>query len=215
MGRSKRHFKEKPKSAKRPVKGNFLRKIFSPKNFMGWFIVIIMTLSTLAIGIFRNSESSGSTYNNYKFSRKDQSTWMLDYNGNEIEFHNLPQTLEFINISPIWKSKLMNSQQLVATFDPKYRYLQYIDLARFELTNALSLRNVFVVNAQIQNSSLYNLPVLTCENSSQYVPVLFFKSSNDTKLSEKGNCLILEAKLPQDFLALKDRVVYEALGVMK
>ncbi len=61
----------------------------------------------------------------------------------------------------------------------------------------------------------FNKPVITCKNATLYVPVIYFKKSNETSITLEGNCIIAEAFRGEDFTKIKDRLVYGALGVMK
>jgi hypothetical protein len=43
--------------------------------------------------------------------------------------------------------------------------------------------------------------------------VIYFKSSNETKATLQGSCIIAEAKAGQEMVLLKDRIIYAMLGL--
>jgi hypothetical protein len=51
--------------------------------------------------------------------------------------------------------------------------------------------------------------------SSAYVPVIYFKYGNSTRIDFDNNCIIAEASSNVDFVRVKDRMLYEMLGVVK
>jgi hypothetical protein len=60
----------------------------------------------------------------------------------------------------------------------------------------------------------YNFPVITCRDSTSVVPVIYFKSSNETKVYLENDCIIAESSTQIDFERIKDRLVYGMLGII-
>jgi hypothetical protein len=61
----------------------------------------------------------------------------------------------------------------------------------------------------------YNFPVITCEDPTNFVPVIYFRSFNETKVYMEDNCIIAEALRQEDVERIKDRMVYGILGIIK
>ena len=60
-----------------------------------------------------------------------------------------------------------------------------------------------------------NFPVLSCDDATEFVPVVYFKSGNFTKISLENNCILAEAAAHADVIRLKDRLVYGILGIIQ
>ena len=60
----------------------------------------------------------------------------------------------------------------------------------------------------------FTLPVITCDDATSSVPVLYFVESNETKIYSENGCIIAEAKFETDLLRIKDRLLYERLGII-
>jgi hypothetical protein len=58
-------------------------------------------------------------------------------------------------------------------------------------------------------------PIITCDNATFYVPVIYFKKSNQTVISLENNCIIAEAYRGEDLVKVKDRLLYSIFGVIK
>jgi hypothetical protein len=86
--------------------------------------------------------------------------------------------------------------------------------------------NVFVRRGFTANST-YALPIITCNDSTENVPVVYFRegsatsttnrtnTTNTTNIHLEGSCIIAEAKTNAGFVMAKDRLLYGILGVIK
>jgi len=63
-------------------------------------------------------------------------------------------------------------------------------------------------------SEQLNFPVITCDDASDFVPVVYFKGSNTTNVYVENSCIIAEASNPADIIRIKDRLVYGILGII-
>jgi len=181
------------------------------KLFMSIFVVAIMVLSVLGYMIGRNSEDT-SAYNGFKFF-KTNSQWAVKIDGKNVLFYFHPSQVDYINISSDVISKINNSVQLYQTSDKDSLNKQAIALAQFEMMQYLSLKNQYVVNG-FTSENEFNLSVITCANATGYVPVLIYQKSNETKIYEENNCIMLDARSDSDFIALKDRILYGVFGII-
>ncbi|MEK6948680.1 MAG: hypothetical protein AABX34_00555, partial [Nanoarchaeota archaeon] len=73
--------------------------------------------------------------------------------------------------------------------------------------------NIFVRNGFTAEQQ--NFPIITCNQSTNFVPVIYFKSSNATKVYLDNNCITAEALTQADVIRVKDRLVYGILGIIK
>lgn len=183
------------------------------KNYAGiWisiFLALIMVTSIIGF-IFGDNPSGVVRYKNLKFTQLNQG-WKVKYEGRDYIFSFEPNSLEQINISD--SIKFDNLLELDVTYDVNSTYKEAMAQSIFELSNILSQRGVFVRAGFTSNSS-YNLPIITCEDATQGVPVIYYSASNKTSISMSGNCIMLESEDSYSFLLLTNRLAYRILGIM-
>jgi hypothetical protein len=182
------------------------------KLAMSIFVVAIMTLSVLGYIVVQNTGQSTTTYKDFKFLNVNNQ-WYTKIGGKNILFDYHPAQVEYINVSKTIIDRINSSVQLYQTSDVNSSDKQAIALAQFDIVQDLSLRNQYAVNG-FTTENEFNLPVITCANSTQYVPVLMYQRSNETDIYDKDNCIILEARSDSDFIALKDRILYGVFGII-
>ncbi len=191
-------------------KGKFKKKKSKgPKIFIAVFTALIMILSIFGITM-RNDENNPMAYNGFGFDvNSERTNYITTAEGNILEFYVLPSDIDYINVSDDIINLLKNSIYWIVSFDPDYEKndLIYIDLVRFELPSRVMNEGIGIINAVSENSSDYELPVLNCDNSTVYMPVIYFNVSNTTKIYEKDSCIIVEGQ-GQDFIFLMDRLIY-------
>ena len=180
-------------------------------TFMAVFIAVIM-VSSMA-GMMMNNNDSQLNYNGFKFKVADNQIY-TEISGETYFFYYFPADLESLNTSVELKTKIKDLQMFYFTFDPDSESLSYIDKARFDLSNDLAKTDFFFSNAKTKESDLYDIPIITCDNATAFVPVIYFKEGNRTGFFKEGNCIIAESQTKEGFLALKDKLLYIILGVM-
>jgi len=172
------------------------------------FIVFIMVTSVIGF-ISQGSTSGVQKYNGQKFSPSDTG-WTTNYEGNQYTFSYPPGDVEFLEFPQVSYQGLT---QIDLTYDPNSSYKEHIAGALFELTNLLATRGVFVRPGFTQESE-FNLPIITCETATQFVPVLYFSRANKTSVIYDNNCLRIEASTPTVVLQYADRIAYEIMGII-
>jgi len=200
--------KRKFKPIKRKVKE---KRFFSKQNIMSIFIVVIMTSSIIG---FMNSDESHN-YNGFKFTAKENK-WQTKVDGQMHQFDFLPSDVDVLVIDPAAIDRIKNTNVLFLTFDPTLEDLSTIDLLRFELSAKLPALTgiISLTNAAHSNSTTYDLPLITCANATTLVPVMDIGYANFTKVAMDGNCIDVKARFPVDLIAIKDRILYEVLGII-
>ena len=177
------------------------------------YTVIIAGIMILSVIGFTATQSSSQTvkYGSYTFKLEGQK-WTAKINNQKFSFYYLPSELSYINSTNIYNLGYIKSVYL--TFNPNQKYLQVIDLIRFELAENMFNLEIYPVQAVILNNSLYNLPIITCLNATQFVPVIEFRESEYTEIINQNNCIILNSASESDFIKLKDLLLYKILGVI-
>jgi len=183
-------------------------------KFFSIFIVVIMTMSVLGFLIGgRNSGEQKLKYNDITFTRKDN-TWVALINDRQLVFDYFPEQVENINISQEIINKL-NTLEIDTTYDLNDSFAEGIALSQYRFQqNIGAITNIYVRQGLTSNNT-FNLPILTCENATDFVPVIYFKQSNETKIYSENKCIIIEADSEAGFLIAKDRLLYGYFKIIK
>ncbi len=186
---------------------------------MSLLIVFLMTTSILGYTSTRDSTTT-FRYNGYLFRQQQDSfgvkKWVTRVDGKTLIFDYSPKQLEAINLSPVIKESILATKLVMLSFDPsKTSALNYMDKARFDITNALYSKGIRVVSGVSNKTKYYNLDIITCANASIPFPVIFLKIGNQTRITLENNCVVMEAQENYEILALKDRLLYSIYGIMK
>ena len=181
-------------------------------TIMAVFIAVIMVGSIVGM-MFSGDSEDKLEYNGHKFKIIGNQL-AVEVNNQEYYFYYHPVDLEVMNVSEEVQIKLNGMQMFYFTFDPDTKDIEYLDKARFDLNNEAAKTNLFFVNAISKESEIYNFPIITCDNATAFVPVVYVKEGNKTGFYLEEDCIIAESKTKEGFLALKDRLMYEILGIM-
>lgn len=184
-------------------------------------VVMSIILSALMIlslaGIYLSSSSAQGSFKEFgvRFSVVPGSNGVNLYEGKvggvKRSFYFLPSALLGIDYPSEANDVLRSSEALIVSFDPNSSVdsKQYIDLVRFDLFNNLDKP---VISAQESDSGEYFLPVVGCDNASASLPVVLFREDDNLSVSFDNNCLVMQGK-GGDFLALRDKFLYEYYGI--
>jgi len=177
-------------------------------------IAAIMVSSILGY-IFGKDQTNTVEYGKYKFYAQNL-MWATKINNKEITFNNLPQTVEHINVSSEIISRMKGTLEIDSTYDSNSSYIQDIALSEYQLELVLrSFYNIYLRKG-LTTQNEEKVPVITCNDSTTVIPVLYFKTGeNETSIYQQGNCIIVEARNGIEFLNAKDRIVYGVLGIIK
>lgn len=179
-------------------------------------VVTAFLMITSIIGFLGNSQNTeGIDYKGYTFTQTPQG-WNVKVGEEKYTFYTNPYEAEKYNLSSDAVEMLKASKYIVATFDTSFDDLQALDIARFDLANELdSGLGITVFSGVAEENSTYPLPVITCDNATSMIPVVYFKSSDRAMIKRDGFCVVLEAPTGVTALKLKDRLVYGMLGIME
>lgn len=179
-----------------------------------FFLVFIMIGTSFSFVFFGFSPVADTVkYNGLKFVRI-QDRWEAKINGRTAAFSFLPTEVNHINISSDIGGKLQNRLEIDVTYDFNSTFAQSVAIAQHQMGLTLEQYNTFIRKGFIRNNT-FNLPVITCNESTLAVPVIYFKQGNTTNIHTEDNCIIAEASSNADFIRVKDRLLYGILGVIK
>ena len=179
---------------------------------MAILIVIIMTSSILGF-VWTNITTNNYTYKGHKFKLQGN-YFILNVDNKQINTNYLPSDIEHIKINEEIKSRIKNNPMFYVSFNPDSKNINYIDKVRFDLTNELQKTGIHIISGKTINSTNYNIPIITCENATAYVPVIYLKDSNATKFLLQDNCIIAESSSSEGFMALKDIIIYTIFEII-
>ena len=172
-----------------------------------------MIFSVFMYGLGDKAVETEFTYNGQEFIRTED-YWLTRVGNGNLKTHYHPLDVENINVSDEIINKLKNTQMFYTTFDPNQETLSFIDLVRFDIKPMLAMKNIFLVDGILENTSNYNLPIITCENTTAFVPVILFKESNQTKIYLENDCIIAESPYDLNQVRIKDRLLFAIFNII-
>lgn len=196
-----------------------MRKKERKNKMLVLFMLIIFVLSTVGSVVIYYSngeETLTRTYgeNKYKFVSKSDELgnmfYEVSYKDEKFTTFFLPENLA-LNLDENTKNIIKNANYFYFAFDPNDESVQLMDYLRFDLRNNLPTGKFFF-DSLVDNSTLYNLPKVTCQNSTVIAPVIIVKSSNVTKVENLNSCINIELN-SQSVLQVRDSLVYVLNGV--
>ncbi len=196
------------------MKGRMRRKEsgFNARVLMPLFIVVIMVMS--AFGYMWGSSSSSLDYNGFKIYQPETGGFMLKLDaGTRILFRYFPSDLEWINSTP-GISERFSSPMIYAAYSPETDYIESFAQVQYNLGQVLSKAGKSYAQPAFTMENEYNLPVVSCTNATQYVPVVVFELSSQTEIRESMGCITVSAKNREELLQAYERLLYTILGVM-
>ncbi len=183
------------------------------KKLIGYFIGFIMVFSAFGVIFFGFGTGGGGVvkYNGLKFYDKG-GYWSAKVDGKEALFTYLPDQVDDITINDDFIDRLKNTAQIDSTSKFNDTLKEPIALAQFQMRATLNNFGKFFRNGFIENIS--NFPVIKCEDAASFVPVIYFRSANQTKAYLENNCIVAESSNAAETMRLKDRLVYGILGII-
>ncbi len=189
-------------------------KFFNKKTIIGLLVAFVMISSLLAA--WEGSSTALDKYNGYKFKANEYN--IFGKIGEEwIEFNNHPSSLETIEVAEPAIQKLKDSKMIYLTFDPEDNAIKDIELARMKLSESLTTEfGIYSSVGASMNSTAYQAyPLIDCNNATQFIPVVYLKSNNETKINIENNCIFIYATEGFEFNPLLDRLRYGLYNVIK
>ena len=178
------------------------------------FIVFIMIGTSVSFVFFGFSPATERVkYNGFSFVNNGN-IWIAKINGREAAFSFLPSEVESVSAFEDFSKRLQGKFEIDVTYDLNSTYKESIALAHHQMGLTLAAYGIFVRKGFTANNT-FNLPIITCDNATINVPVVYFRQGNTTNINIENNCIIAEASANADFIMVKDRLLYGMLGVMK
>lgn len=189
------------------------KKLINSKALIAIFFSFIMVSSILSM-IFGGNNPPADTleYEGYEFTRED-SFWVIKINEEMLRFHYFPTELSKLNVSEEAIERIKSTKMIYISSPVLTEDRDFTSLASFELTNFFASQKVYSSQAISDNNTGYALPLITCQNSTVFVPVITFRNANQSQLILEDDCIIIEAQNSQDYLRVKDKLMLEYMGI--
>jgi len=174
-------------------------------------IMMIMIVSVVGF-MWTQNIAETANYENFAFKKQGQK-WLVNVNGEDLNFQYLPDQVKQIPVDGKVQD-LLNQRVLQLTYDPRQEFVQEIAQAAYYTGRNLNeVKKTVIING-LKEANDYNIPVITCDNATEFQPVIDFILSNESKVIVENNCIKLYARSGNDFTRVKDRLIYEAYGVL-
>jgi hypothetical protein len=190
--------------------------IFSMKNVLSLFFVLLMATSIFAIWQGGSSGDSGlEPYKKHAITI-DGSGLVIESAYGNVYGYTYPSELESIGVDTAFLEAVLASDEIVVLFDPDDAAIDYIDTLRSQL----ALRDVIGLGkttrfAITTESDVYAYDVLDCTTVPIVLVYMHTVENAVSQIYQQGNCLVLEAGSSQDLVRVKDRFVYTSYDIME
>jgi hypothetical protein len=135
-----------------------------------------------------------------------------------------PEELEPIYLEEGINNKILNKKKVYITQDPDLDKLtngrasiSYFIIARViygdDSVSKFTGYRIPVDGAFTRESNNSNASIINCEDVSENLGVILFKLGDETKIYSENDCVILEAKNPQDLRRVAIKLTYSLIGV--
>ncbi len=181
-------------------------------------VFLLFFLATLIIGftfpgIVPLGGQNEFRYGKFKFSRNSLGQYSTYVNDKEALFNFLPPDVADVLVEPEVFQMISGKYEIDITADSNSTFIQQIYSAQFELGNMLNFHRGTYIRAGLTGNNTDNVPVISCNQSSALIPVIYFVESNATRVYNGGQCIIAEGASANDIVRIKDRLLYGILGV--
>jgi hypothetical protein len=188
------------------------------KMIMTILIVIVMVSSVIGF-VFSDIAMGGQTtnalsYNGFKF-KQTSNGYQASINGKSLLFSYLPSNVDFMPLNSTVLELLGASRMAYITSDSRSENAIAMGGFSYTVGESLAAEKSYGVQSFTANNS-FGKPVVTCQNATQYVPVIFIQDSPyASEIFMEGNCIIVNATSSADIERLGNRLAYGILGVIR
>lgn len=175
--------------------------------FMAFFIIVLMVGSVLTLWIRDEGDSKEIDYNGHKFVYNQQTGWTTIVNGQQVSFEMLPTDIEGVKKESFFG---LDVGKTYVAFNPAEFSEKSYEINRLISFLAFTGRQAFP--ACTKEEGCGDLPVINCTSTTSNV--VYLVVSNETRIKQDYNCLILEAK-PGDEIKVITMFLYQLLGIEK
>ncbi len=183
------------------------------KIIIGLIIAFIMVSSVL--GYYgAQSKEQAYTYKGIKFTAQKNGLLLAKISNHDFYFNYLPQSLVNMSFNSSVLDPLKATKLIYTTSDIKSPLIQSLSEAEYLLTQELMQLSIYSIGGYTTNTTT-GRGRITCDNATAITPVIMFEYANKTSAYLEGQCLHIAGNSRLDLLALKDRMLYGLLGILR
>lgn len=185
-----------------------------------WFAIFVGVLLLLSVASYVLSISPSSQGANFRhggktFKQSDQGTYMVEVNGQRVDFVYRPEDLSDVVVPDSVVSKLVGSRVLIISYDWNSTLAPEMALLQLDASTLLGEEAVFVQPAYTRPNPELNWPVSACANATAFVPVLVLREDETPAVgidSGNANCIVVGAPSQAGFWRVADALKYSLIG---
>lgn len=197
---------------RRDEKKDLKTKIFI--GVVGFFMLLSfigLTVSSLTFQL-ASPQSNEFKYNGKTFVATEQGlqTTIEDQN---LLFNFFPEDVRTIDLDPAIIQSL-DRPIVQFTVDPNDPFITRVADAQFDISKTLERQSAATTEIGFTTENQFNREIITCSDSSDSTPVLFFNFTNTTsEFRQAGSCIVVNYASEVDLAKMRDRLVYSLIGV--
>jgi hypothetical protein len=166
----------------------------------------------LAVLIGFSGGSGTSRYNGFKVASGGD-FWTIKIDKKPVFFTYHPADAEAIAVEKSAIDLLHLKPQIDVTSDANSTLADSIALAEYQMATTMQNFGTYV-RPGFTSDAGYDAPRINCSIATPFVPVIYFRESNQTTITVRDSCIIAEAQYAQDVIRIKDRLLYGIFGVI-
>ncbi|MBI2141474.1 hypothetical protein HYU16_03555 [Candidatus Woesearchaeota archaeon] len=189
----------------------------SGKKWFAVFVGVIMLMSVAGFVFSFNPSAQGSNfrYGDLTFRQTQQGFFATEVNGRQVDFFYRPEDVSDIDVPGSAVERLTGSRVVYITYYWNSTLAEGMALLQFDAANLLDSVHKVFAQAASTTANPFNLPLVTCGNSTSFIPVLLFQEANNTAISvdsENPDCIVLSASSESGFARAADRLKYALIS---
>ncbi len=190
------------------------KKKLNVKLYIGLFIAFIMVTSIFGfIESSRTENKASFEYNGFAFFQSEEGLY-TKINSKKVFFYYLPQQVEHLEMPPEALQLILNSKVAALTYNPLSEHKKILGGIQYELIPIFEGMLGIIVQRGLVDNKDYQLDKITCQDASEFIPVIYFKEGTEEIVLEK-NCIIISSEDAAGFIKLYNRLLYGLFGVIK
>ena len=188
------------------------------KNVLGIAIAAVIAITMIgltfsSVPFLGSQQQNVERFNGFEVVQ-GQTGYQVEVDSQVFSFLTHPADAAGVSAEPAAVQKLRSARMVYLTSNFTDAQAPAIAAAQFSLHRILQRQNTYAETAFTAPNAA-GLKVITCANASATVPVLLFRSANETtSVSMEGSCIIATARSASSFARIADRFGYELLGVL-
>jgi len=188
-----------------------------------WIVIGIIICAIILFFAFKigNSDNKSYSYNGFLINKAEYGYSTLVTINNEpylVSFRNGPKEVENISVEKGIKEEILSKEVIYLTLQPNFTSVPVIgahEIAKI-LGRGANIYNILTIGAVISEpeGNSIGVSVVTCENATSTIGVIWLDISNEEKIYKKDNCIKVEGVDEMSIIRSSDRLLFDLLNIM-